>query len=205
MIFPTLNIENQLWNSGYTYIAGLDEVGRGSFAGPVVVGAVIFPKNSTLLAGIADSKLLKPKIREQLATEIKKLALFWSIAEIGLDEINKLGIGKATQLAFKKAVTSLKNDPDFLLIDAFFIDGIDRKTQKAVVNGDKLCGSISAASIIAKVYRDELMVKLAKEYPEYGFEQNKGYGTLAHREAIKKFGLSEMHRKSFNLGKYSSV
>jgi len=202
MIFPTLNIENQLWNSGYTYIAGLDEVGRGSFAGPVVVGAVIFPKNSTLLAGIADSKLLKPKIREQLATEIKKLALFWSIAEIGLDEINKLGIGKATQLAFKKAVMGLKNSPDFLLIDAFFIDGIDRKIQRPVVNGDKLCASISAASIIAKVHRDNLMVKLSKQYPNYGFEKHKGYGTLYHREAIKKYGLSKIHRTSFNLEKF---
>lgn len=202
MILPTLNFEKSLWNSGYSMVCGLDEVGRGAFAGPVVVGAVIFPKNSPLIKGVADSKLLKPKIREQLSLEIKEKALAWSIAEIGLEEINSLGIGKATQLAFRKSVKLLKQSPDFLLIDAFFIDGIDKKIQKPIVNGDKICASISAASIIAKVHRDNLMVELAKTFPNYGFEKHKGYGTLLHREMIKKYGLSKVHRKSFNLGKF---
>jgi ribonuclease HII len=202
VILPTLNLENSLWNSGFSYIAGLDEVGRGSFAGPVVVGAVIFPKNCKLLDGVADSKLLKPEKREELDPLIKKLAVSWSIAEVGVETINKLGIGKATQLAFKKAVELLKTPPDFILIDAFLIDGITPSIQRAVMSGDKICASISAASIIAKVYRDDLMRRLSTKYPQYGLDKHKGYGTQFHRDAIKKHGLSEIHRKSFNLEKF---
>jgi ribonuclease HII len=202
MIFPTLEIEQSLWNSGYNFICGLDEVGRGCFAGPVVVGAVIFPKNCDLLSGIADSKLLKPQIREKLTIEIKKYALSWSIAEISVLDINQVGIGKATQMAFRKAVKSLSKLPDFLLIDAFFIEHINKRKQRPIKDGDKICASISAASIIAKVYRDDLMTKLHLKFPEYGFDKHKGYGTKEHREAIKKYGLSKLHRKSFNLQKF---
>lgn len=202
MITPTLNIEKKLWNLGYHYIAGLDEVGRGSFAGPVVVGAVIFPKDIILPEGIADSKLLKPRQREKLELRIKNLAISWSIAEISVSVINKVGIGKATQMAFRKAIKNLEKSPDFVLIDAFYIKHLNRKRQKPIKDGDKVCASISAASIIAKVYRDKLMKKLAKKYPKYGFSKHKGYGTKAHQEAIRRYGLSRIHRKSFNLARF---
>lgn len=202
MITPTLDIEKSLWNIGYDCIAGLDEVGRGCFAGPVVVGAVVFPKNCDLLKGVADSKLLKPKVREKLAVEIKKYAAAWSIAEVSVEDINKVGIGKATQMAFRKALQLLSTPADFCLIDAFYIDEINRAIQKPIVGGDKICASISAASIIAKVYRDELMTRLHLQYPEYNFAKHKGYGTKEHRDAIKKHGLSVLHRTSFKLDKF---
>lgn len=202
MILPTLQFETTLWNLGLNFVCGLDEVGRGCFAGPVVVGAVIFPKNCQLIKGIADSKLLKPEVRERLSEEIKKCASAWSIAEIDVETINQIGIGKATQLAFLKAVKSLSIPAEFLLIDAFFIDNLDKRIQKPIIGGDKLCASISAASIIAKVYRDELMKKLHDSFPQYGFDQHKGYGTKLHQEAIKKHGLSTLHRTSFNLNKF---
>lgn len=205
MITPTLDIEKSLWNLGYSYICGLDEVGRGSFAGPVVVGAVIFPKNCVTPEGVADSKLLKPRQRENLAIRIKNQALSWSIAEIGVAVINKIGIGKATQMAFRKAVKSLDKRADFVLIDAFYIKHLNRRRQKAVKNGDTICASISAASIIAKVYRDKLMKKISKKYPKYGFSKHKGYGTKFHQEAIRRYGLSRIHRKSFNLTRFMAT
>lgn len=202
MIFPTLDIEKKLWKSGYSLICGIDEVGRGCFAGPVCVGAVIFPKDCEIIDGVADSKLLKPRQREKLAEAIKKCAIAYSVAEIGVSVINKVGIGKATQMAYRLAVKLLDKRVDFVLIDAFYIKHLSRKRQKAVKDGDTICASISAASIIAKVYRDRLMRKLSKAYPQYGFSKHKGYGTKKHQEAIKKYGLSKVHRKSFNLVKF---
>ena len=203
MIFPTLNFEQKLWKTGYSYVCGLDEVGRGSFAGPVVAGAVIFPINCELIEGIADSKLLKPKRRERLAEQIKEYALSWSVSEINVPTINKVGIGKATQMAFRKALKSLNKSPDFVLIDAFYVKHFNRKRQKPIKNGDKISASISAASIIAKVYRDKIMKKLHKKYPQYGFGKHKGYGTKKHQEMIRQYGLSRMHRKSFDLTRFT--
>lgn len=202
MITPTLDIESELWQEGYSLICGIDEVGRGCFAGPVVVGAVVFPQDVVLPEDIADSKLLKPRQREKLAEEIKKIAIVWSVAEISVRHINKLGIGKATQMAFRKSIRLLSKSPDFVLIDAFYIKHLNRKRQRPIKNGDKICASISAASIIAKVYRDKLMKKLHKKYPQYGFAKHKGYGTTQHQEAIRKYGLSRIHRQSFNLQKF---
>lgn len=204
MITPTFDIEQKLWKSGYRYIVGLDEVGRGSFAGPVCVGAVIFPKDFQIIEGLADSKLLKTRQREKLAETIKHEALSWVVAEIGVTTINKVGIGRATQMAFRKSIKLLSKSPDFVLVDAFYIKHLNRKKQKAVKDGDKICASISAASIIAKVARDKLMKKLYKKYPQYGFPKHKGYGTKAHQEAIYKHGLSRVHRKSFNLARFTS-
>lgn len=201
-ILPTLDIEIKLWQKGYNYVCGIDEVGRGCFAGPVVVGAVVFPQDVVLPEGIADSKLLKPQTRERLSEEIKKIALFWVVAEVGVEIINEVGIGKATQMAFKKVVESLEKFPDFILIDAFYIQDLDKSYQQPIIGGDKICASISAASIIAKVYRDDLMRSLHLEYPEYGFAKHKGYGTKEHQEAIKKHGLCKLHRTSFNLEKF---
>lgn len=204
MILPTLKIERKLWKQGYYCVCGLDEVGRGAFAGPVVAGAVIFKKSIKLPEGIADSKLLTPKKRENLELKIKNKALCWAIGEISVREINKYGIGKATQMAFRKAIKNLSVKAEFVLIDAFYIKHFNRKRQKPVKNGDKTCVSISAASIIAKVYRDNLMVRLDKKYPQYGFKHHKGYGTLEHRKALKRYGFSKIHRKSFNLKKFLS-
>lgn len=202
MITSTLKIEAQLWNLGYNLVCGVDEVGRGCFAGPVCAGAVIFPKNCELIDGVVDSKLLQPKQREILAEKIKKCAVAWSVSEISVSIINKVGIGKATQMAFRKAVKSLLKKPDFVVIDAFYIKHFSKKNQKPIKDGDKICFSISAASIIAKVHRDKLMENLDKKYPQYGFLKHKGYGTKLHQEALKKYGLSRLHRKSFNLEKF---
>lgn len=205
MVTPTLQIEKRLWRSGYSLVCGLDEVGRGAFAGPVVVGAVIFPKDFQMIDGLADSKLLKPRTREKLAISIKSQALGWAVGEVGVGVINRVGIGQATQMAFRKAVRSLSIKADFVLIDAFYIRHLNRKRQQAVKDGDGICASISAASVLAKVYRDKLMKKLHKKYPKYGFGRHKGYGTKAHQEAIREYGLSRVHRKSFDLKKFLGV
>lgn len=183
-------------------MCGLDEVGRGSFAGPVVVGAVIFQKNVQIIDGLADSKLLKPRQRERLSKIIKEQSLAWSVAEVGVSVINKTGIGQATQMAFRRAIKLLSETPDFILIDAFYVRHVNRKKQRAVKDGDKICASISAASIIAKVHRDKLMKKLHQKYPQYGFAKHKGYGTKRHQEAIRKFGLTRIHRRSFDLRRF---
>lgn len=204
MTYATSDLEQSLWNSGFNLVCGVDEVGRGCFAGPVVVGAVVFSAKSKIPKGLADSKLLKPSLREELSLIIQDQAEAFSIAEICVEDINIHGIGQATQMGFKKSVLDLKTVPDFILIDAFFIKEMDRKIQQAVKHGDRLCVSIAAASIIAKVYRDTLMKKLHLEYPNYGFDLHKGYGTKMHREAIKKYGLSKLHRTSFKLEKFAS-
>lgn len=204
MITPTLDIEKKFWERGYKLVCGIDEVGRGSFAGAVVAGAVIFPPNCVIPAGIADSKLLKPRTRERLSKDIKRCALFWSIAEINVAIINKVGIGKATQMAFRRSVNSLEKKADFILTDYYSIKHLNKKRQKAIRDGDKICTSIAAASIIAKVHRDALMKKIHKQYPQYGFSRHKGYGTKMHQQAIKKYGLSKIHRRSFSLEKFLS-
>lgn len=206
MIYATLEEEKKLWNKGFKLVCGIDEVGRGCFAGPVVVGAVIFPLEVEIPPEqIADSKLLKPMQRKRAVELIKSKALAWAVVEVGVPTINKKGIGKATQMAFRKAVKELDKRPDFVLIDAFYIKrliGLRRKNQKPIVKGDQKSISIAAASIIAKVHRDKLMKSYHKKYPYYLFGKNKGYGTKLHQEAIKKHGLTRLHRKSFNLAKF---
>lgn len=202
MIFANFSVEQILWSQGLQMICGIDEVGRGCFAGPVVAGAVIFPQGSKLIEGIADSKLLTPKKREELSKRIKDTALAWSVGEISVPDINKQGIGEATQMAFTKAVENLSKMADYFLIDAFYVKTLDKLKQKPIPGGDRISASIAAASIVAKVYRDDLMQKLHLEFPDYGFDKHKGYGTNFHREMIKKFGLSDLHRKSFKLDKF---
>jgi ribonuclease HII len=205
MTYPTLNEERQLWDSGYKWIAGVDEVGRGCFAGPVVAGAVILPANFTATEGINDSKLLSAKKREKLSVIIKKHALAYAVAEIDVPIINAIGIGKAAQLAFHKALSTLSPLPEFILSDAFLIHGFSNKIQKPLIHGDRLSMSIAAASIIAKVHRDALMQTLHATYPVYDFATNKGYGTKKHREAIGTHGLCDLHRTSFRLEKFVNV
>ncbi|MDO8429174.1 MAG: ribonuclease HII [Candidatus Daviesbacteria bacterium] len=202
MLIPTLDLETQLWEKGYKVVCGVDEVGRGCFAGPVVVGAVIFSPNSRIPDGIADSKKLSIKKRIELTQKIKDSCLAYSTFTIDVPIINEIGIGKATQLAFKSLVDNLKPPPDFVLVDAFTITDFDIVKQAAVQDGDGRCLSIAAASIIAKVYRDKLMEELDLQYPDYQFAKHKGYGTKVHQEAIKKYGLCKLHRTSFNLQKF---
>jgi len=194
------NFENEslLWKKGIRLVAGIDEVGRGAWAGPVVAAAVVFPPFFQTDFDLFDSKLLLSKQRESLADKIKKSA-YVGIGIVGVPTINRVGIGKATQKAFRAAVRSLKIDCDYYLIDAFYIRYWLRDNQLPIKKGDRTCASIAAASIVAKVYRDNLMRQLAGRYPQYGFEVHKGYGTTAHQEAIRKYKLSEIHRKSFNL------
>lgn len=199
---PTFKEEKALWKKGYKYVVGVDEVGRGAFAGPVVAGAVVFPRDFSSIDGINDSKLLKPRRREFLSQIIKKEAYCFSIAEVPVHTLNKCGIGKATQLAFRKAIKSLIIKPDYILIDAFYIKHMNRKNQKPIKKGDQKSISIAAASIIAKVHRDKIMKKLSVKYPQYRFAKNKGYGTREHQKALKKFGLSKIHRTSFNLSRF---
>jgi len=153
-------------------------------------------------SGLADSKLLKPEVREKLAREIQAMALDYAIGLVEVDMINQIGIGKATQLAFVRAIQGLKNPPDHILIDAFYINDLDKSNQQPVKDGDKLSVSIAAASIVAKVYRDQLMRELDAQFPGYGFAIHKGYGTKLHQSAIKEKGLCLLHRTSFNLTKF---
>ncbi len=202
MTKPTFDKEQLLWKKGYKHVAGVDEVGRGCFAGPVVAAAVILPQEFPSLDQINDSKLLSPKLRHNLSEIIKKHALAYAISEVSVAIINKLGIGKATQLAFKNSVTKLSIQPNFILIDAFYIKSLKRKNQKAIIHGDGLSISIAAASILAKVHRDNRMQELHSQYSEYDFFTNKGYGTKKHQDAIRKYGFCDLHRKSFNLNKF---
>lgn len=199
---PNFEYEQALWDNGLTNIAGVDEVGRGCFAGPVVAAAVIFPQGFTNIERIDDSKRLSAKVREDLARRIKKYALSYSIAEVSVGTINSIGIGKAAQQAFIKAVSKLHIRPQHILMDAFFITDIDRSVQTPVIKGDQKSISIAAASIIAKVHRDRLMQELPARYALYDFMTNKGYGTKKHREAIGQYGFCDLHRTSFNLTKF---
>ncbi|MCL4367265.1 ribonuclease HII [Patescibacteria group bacterium] len=204
MVWPSLAEENKLFSKGYQLVCGLDEVGRGCFAGPVVVGAVVINSKVVFPTGVADSKMVKTEMRVVLAQQIKQVALDWAVGVISVQEINKHGIGTATQMAFRKALKNLKLKPDYCLIDAFSIKHLNHNKQLAVPQGDSLCSSIAAASIVAKVYRDDLMEKLHLQYPEYGFAQHKGYGTKQHQTALKKYGLCKIHRLSFNLERFLS-
>ena len=192
-----LQYERALIASGVKYIAGVDEVGRGPLAGPVVCAAVIMPlEESELVIGVDDSKKLSEKKRTLLAEEIKKKALCYTIVEVDEKTIDEINILEATKLGMKKAIETLAITPEMVLTDGNMTIDIAHK-QKSVIGGDALCYSIGAASIIAKVYRDNMMDELAKEYPYYGFEKNKGYGTAAHIQGIMEHGLCPIHRRTF--------
>jgi len=202
MTLPTFQYEQQLWQKGLQFIAGVDEVGRGCFAGPVVAAAVILPSDFHATNKINDSKKLSPKVRTELSEIIKEHAVAFSIAEVSVSVINDVGIGKAAQQAFVNAISYLKTKPEHILIDAFMINALQKDKQTAIIHGDGISISIAAASIIAKVYRDELMQKLPEDYKVYDFFTNKGYGTKKHRDAIAQHGLCDLHRTSFNLEKF---
>ncbi|MBI3342063.1 ribonuclease HII [Candidatus Curtissbacteria bacterium] len=199
MIKPTLALETSYWKKGFINVCGIDEVGRGSWAGPLVVAGVILPQNFKQPDNLRDSKLVPANQRENLSELIIKTAKAYSIVEIKSQVIDKIGLTKATNVAFRKVLNTINPKADFTLIDAFYIKHISKKRQQAIKNGDKICASIAAASVIAKVYRDNLMKNLHKHYPKYGFNNHVGYGTREHQQAIKIYGLSKIHRKSYNL------
>jgi len=189
--------ESQLLDQGYRLIAGLDEVGRGALAGPVVAAAIIlpFPFNPPWLELVKDSKELTPKRREILFQYIEEEALGIGIGLIPGEVIDQKGIVPATRLAMLQAIQNLPLSPQFLLIDALHIPS--PLPQQPIIRGDKQCLSIACASIIAKVTRDKLMKEMEKAYPGYGFARNKGYATKEHLSALKLLGPSPIHRKSF--------
>lgn len=192
-----LQYERALLEMGYKYVAGVDEVGRGPLAGPVVCAAVIMPLGENeIIDGVDDSKKVSEKKRERLAEEIKKRAICYSIFEVSEKEIDEINILQATRKGMKEALLKLDITPDVVITDGNMTLDIDFP-QKSIVHGDALSYSIGAASIVAKVYRDNLMDEYAKLYPEYAFEKNKGYGTAVHIKAIKEIGLCPIHRKTF--------
>ena len=188
-------IERELHADGIGMICGVDEAGRGPLAGPVCAAAVILPPE-TDLPGLNDSKKLSEKKREQLFPEIQRLALAWSVAFASVEEIEERNILGATMLAMNRAIAGLSQKPDLALIDGNRNKEIEVPS-RCVVHGDARCASIAAASILAKVSRDRLMTELAREYPQYGFEQHKGYGTKAHYAALREYGPCPVHRPSF--------
>ena len=191
-----LRYEKEFLAQGKRYIAGIDEVGRGPLAGPVVCAVVIMPLDEgSLIDGIDDSKKLSEKKRTALAEIIKERAIAYRICEVSPQEIDEINILQATIKCMKNCVASLDIKPDVLLVDAVKADF--NVPSFPIIKGDALSYSIGAASIIAKVYRDGLMEDYAKTYSEYGFEKHKGYGTKAHIDAIKTFGACPIHRKSF--------
>lgn len=187
--------EEKARKEGYKIIAGVDEAGRGPWAGPVVAGAVILPENISI-DGINDSKKLTAKKREELFLEINKKALAVSIGICEASVIDRVNILNATYMAMDKALKDLKIRPDMVLIDGNPVPSMGF-TQLSIIKGDSKSISIAAASIIAKVTRDRIMAEASKIYPEYKFEKHKGYGTKIHRELLEQHGVSHIHRKSF--------
>lgn len=204
MKYPNFEEEKLLWSRGFKNVVGLDEAGRGPLAGPVVAGAVLINIKATkILKGVNDSKKLSEKQRDffyKILTNHKDVK--WGIGIVSEKIIDKINILEATKLAMKKAVKDLGRAADFLLLDGNFTlrraQGEKYIPQRSIIKGDQKVISISAASIIAKVTRDRIMLKYDKKYPEYGFKKHKGYPTEFHRQKIKELGLCRIHRKSFS-------
>ena len=192
-------IEKDLHTKGFNKILGIDEAGRGPLAGPVVVAGVIMPENS-MIEGINDSKKVSEKKREKLYDLIIEEAISYQVAIIGQDIIDKINILNATKKGLTNVVEGLDVKPDLIIVDA--LTNIDTKgiPYESIIKGDAKCYSISAASILAKVTRDRIMREWDEIYPQYGFINNKGYGTAKHIEAIKEYGLSPIHRRSITKG-----
>jgi ribonuclease HII len=197
---PDLTAEAALHEGGFRHVAGVDEAGRGAWAGPLVAAAVVLPAPSTLpdglLAGVRDSKLLSVGQREVLFEVITECARAVGVGAVAADEIDLLGLTAANELAMVRAVRALRVAPDFLLVDAFRLRSIGLP-QRSLIRGDRCCMSIAAASIVAKVCRDRWLELLAERHPEYGFECHRGYGVAAHRRAISEVGPTTIHRLSY--------
>lgn len=194
-LFELTERERQLRREGFLRIAGIDEAGRGPLAGAVYAAAVILPEDVCII-GLDDSKKLSPKRREALFEEIIEKADAYAIASASESEIDRMNILRATHLAMNRAANALSPAPDYCIIDGNSISGMDFD-HETIVKGDAKSASIAAASILAKVTRDRYICRLAEKYPEYGFDRHKGYGTKEHTEAILKYGVLPIHRKSF--------
>lgn len=190
-----LSYETRLWNEGFSRIAGMDEAGRGPLAGPVVSACVIFPP-TLVIEGVYDSKALSSNQRENLYGVITEKALAWGVGIVDNQTIDRINIYEATKLSMLHAVDKLSVKPDHVMIDAVRLDLA--VPCLPIIQGDQKSFTIAAASIIAKVTRDRIMKRMHEEFPVYGWEQNKGYPTKAHRDAIRVHGFSPYHRRSFN-------
>jgi ribonuclease HII len=195
---PTFSYEKEIGAHGYQLIAGIDEVGRGAIAGPVVAAAVILPfqANAPWLSSVRDSKQLSPSKRESLFELIQTIAVAKGVGMVSSEEIDNLGIVEATQLAMCKAIGQLSPPPDFLLIDALALPNVSLP-QRSPIHGDRLSLSIACASIVAKVTRDRYMVKLDSSYPGYELARHKGYGTKQHLLNLQQLDPSPIHRQTF--------
>ncbi|MHB1318790.1 MAG: ribonuclease HII [Anaerolineae bacterium] len=197
---PTLAYERKLWSEGYRVVVGIDEAGRGAWAGPVVAAAVVFEpaisSEPTPLAPIRDSKLLSPRQRDRCYDLVLDTAAFWGVGSVASQEIDRIGILNATRIAMALAVTALSHPGDYLLIDAVRLPALDIP-QLPIIKGDLLSFSIAAASILAKVTRDRAMRELDRSLPGYGLARHKGYGTAFHQAALADLGPSVIHRHSY--------
>lgn len=191
-----LELERTLWAEGRELVAGIDEVGRGPLAGPVVAAAVVFPPGFHGVDRVKDSKQLTAKVRLQLARKIRERAACWGVGAASVAEIDRLNILRASQLAMRRAIGALRQTPDHLIVDGLRVAELG-EPQTAVVGGDAHVHCVACASVLAKVVRDDLMERLARRYPQYGWDQNAGYGTAEHRAAILRWGPSPHHRMSF--------
>ena len=191
-----LVFEEQAWAEGYKLVAGLDEVGRGCLAGPVVAAACILDPTKPLPEGLNDSKKLTEATRDEIAAQLKLDCIAYAIGQIEAEEIDRINILEATKQAMLNAIASLTPTPDFLLIDALYLKH-SPLPQKSIIKGDAISASIAAASILAKTYRDDLMKAYDIEYPRYGFAGHKGYGCSSHYDAIRANGPCPLHRMSF--------
>jgi ribonuclease HII len=196
---PNLYLEEAYWKLGAGFIAGIDEAGRGAWAGPVSAGVVVLPNAADVqqsLHGVRDSKQMSPAGRREWAEKIKSLATAWAVGLASYAEIDRVGILQATRLAASRAVDNLTQIPEVLLIDWLFLPEVNLP-QTAIIKGDNRSLSIACASVLAKTTRDALLVELDVLYPVYGFAAHKGYGTAAHRKALKDFGPCPVHRMSY--------
>ena len=189
------NIENSLHRYGFVAVAGVDEVGRGCLAGPVMAGAVVLHPDRRI-DGLADSKTCTVQQRDRLYDEICRKSVSWAVVSVETDEIDRINIHQATLQAMRRAVLSLAPLPDAVLVDAFRIPSLPM-AQRGVIGGDRRSAAIAAASIVAKVTRDRLMQGLHDADPRYGFDRHKGYATADHLAAVARFGYSPQHRRSF--------
>ncbi|NMC47280.1 MAG: ribonuclease HII [Chloroflexi bacterium] len=196
---PTIDLESELWQQGYSAIAGLDEAGRGAWAGPLYAAAVVLPNDAhvmDVLAGVNDSKKMTAKQRERWKDCIKAVSLDWAIGSADPQEIDRLGITAANRTAMQRAIQQLHYPPDYLLVDYIRLPDC-QLPQSSLPKGDGLSLSIAAASVLAKTARDALMIDLDRRFPRYGFAQHKGYGTARHRAALQAQGTCAIHRMSF--------
>jgi ribonuclease HII len=197
---PDLSLEEKAWNEGYRFVAGIDEAGRGAWAGPVAAAAVILPVDDPDLerrmAGVQDSKVLSARRREALLKVIRTEAISVGVAMVGPETIIECGILTATRRAMDEAVQALDPKPDYLLVDYLQLPQVELP-QENITKGDAKSLSVAAASIVAKVTRDRLMVKASEAYQNYGFDRHKGYGTRAHRNALENYGVTSFHRYSW--------